>query len=213
MLSLARLADGLLAVLLAPACAACDAPLSHPSRGPVCDACWNAIGRFTPPLCGRCGDPLPSWRVLDATPRRERLPAVHDAAQSALTGSRAIGAYDGSLRAIVHAFKYEGCRSLSARPGRAPARERRRPSRAPPTSWFRCRSTAAGGGRAASTRRASWRRGWACRWSMRCGESARRRRRPTSRPPRGTATCGTRLRSGAGDGTCSTGCGSSSWTT
>jgi ComF family protein len=32
---------------------------------------------------------------------------------SALTGSRAIGAYDGSLRAIVHAFKYAGCRSLA----------------------------------------------------------------------------------------------------
>jgi ComF family protein len=32
---------------------------------------------------------------------------------SALTESRAIGAYDGSLRAIVHAFKYSGCRSLA----------------------------------------------------------------------------------------------------
>jgi ComF family protein len=99
-------------VLLAPGCAACDAPLSHPSHGPVCSACWDSIGRFTPPLCDRCGDPLPSWRVLGAAadasvcPRCSRQP-------SALTGSRAIGAYDGSLRAIVHAFKYAGCRSLS----------------------------------------------------------------------------------------------------
>jgi ComF family protein len=109
---LSRIADSLLAVLLAPACAACDLPLSHPSQGPVCGNCWNTIGSFTPPLCGRCGDPLPSWRVLgeDARlclcPRCRRRP-------SALSGSRAIGAYDGSLRAIVHAFKYEGCRSLS----------------------------------------------------------------------------------------------------
>jgi ComF family protein len=107
---LARIADGLLAVLLAPACAACDVPLPRPSRGPVCETCWDTIGRFTPPLCARCGDPLPSWRVLseDARlcPRCRRRP-------SALTGCRAIGAYDGSLRAIVHAFKYEGCRSLS----------------------------------------------------------------------------------------------------
>ena len=111
-LPLSRIADGLLAVLLAPGCAACDAPLSHPSRGPVCGACWDSIGRFTPPLCDRCGDPLPSWRVLGVAanasvcPRCSRRP-------SALTGSRAIGAYDGSLRAIVHAFKYAGCRSLS----------------------------------------------------------------------------------------------------
>jgi ComF family protein len=39
-------------------------------------------------------------------PRCDRHP-------SALSASRAIGAYDGSLRAIVHAFKYAGCRSLS----------------------------------------------------------------------------------------------------
>ena len=32
---------------------------------------------------------------------------------SPLTTSRAIGAYDGTLRAILHAFKYDGCRSLA----------------------------------------------------------------------------------------------------
>jgi ComF family protein len=53
---------------------------------------------------------LPSWRVISVEagvcPRCRRRP-------SALTESRAIGAYDGSLRAIVHAFKYGGCRSLA----------------------------------------------------------------------------------------------------
>jgi predicted amidophosphoribosyltransferase len=105
-----RAADGLLAVLLAPACAACNAPLSNPARGPVCQSCWDAIRSFTPPLCRRCGDPLPSWRVISVDAgvcaRCRRRP-------SALTESRAIGAYDGSLRAIVHAFKYGGCRSLA----------------------------------------------------------------------------------------------------
>jgi ComF family protein len=105
-----RAADGLLAVLLAPACAACNASLTYPARGPVCQSCWDAIRSFTPPLCRRCGDPLPSWRVISVEagvcPRCRRRP-------SALTESRAIGAYDGSLRAIVHAFKYGGCRSLA----------------------------------------------------------------------------------------------------
>ena len=32
---------------------------------------------------------------------------------SPLARCRAIGPYDGTLRAIVHAFKYEGCRSLA----------------------------------------------------------------------------------------------------
>ena len=109
-MSLSRLADGLIAVLLAPACAACNASLPYPARGPVCQSCWDAIRSFTPPLCRRCGDPLPSWRVISVEagvcPRCRRRP-------SALTESRAIGAYDGSLRAIVHAFKYGGCRSLA----------------------------------------------------------------------------------------------------
>ena len=30
-----------------------------------------------------------------------------------ISHNRAIGSYDGSLRAILHAFKYDGCRSLS----------------------------------------------------------------------------------------------------
>ena len=110
MIPFSRAADGLLAVLLAPACAACNASLPYPARGPVCQSCWDAIRPFTPPLCRRCGDPLPSWRVISVEagvcPRCRRRP-------SALTESRAIGAYDGSLRAIVHAFKYGGCRSLA----------------------------------------------------------------------------------------------------
>lgn len=110
---LSGVTDGLLAVLLAPACAACRVPLSHPSRGPICGACWDAIRRFTPPLCARCGDPLASWRptIVDTEgtgvcPRCWRQP-------SPLTRSRAIGPYDGTLRTIVHALKYDGCRSLA----------------------------------------------------------------------------------------------------
>lgn len=112
-LSLSRVADGLAAVLLASGCAACGAPLSHPSRGPVCDGCWNAVGRFTPPLCRRCGDPLPSWRVLAADATGGEACRRCTGRTSPLTTSRAIGAYDGPLRAILHAFKYDGCRSLA----------------------------------------------------------------------------------------------------
>jgi len=112
-MSVSRIADGLLSVLVAPACAACGDSLSHPLRGPVCDGCWNAVRGFTPPLCDQCGDPLTSWRVLPDAGRCARC--RHR--RSALTACRAIGAYEGSLRAIVHAFKYQACRSLSARLG------------------------------------------------------------------------------------------------
>jgi ComF family protein len=105
-------ADGLVAVLLAPACAACDTPLEQPTRGPVCDGCWRAIEPITPPVCDACGDPLPSWRVISLAlarcPRCRRAAGVVDR-------GRAVGVYDGSLRAILHALKYDGRRSV-ARP-------------------------------------------------------------------------------------------------
>jgi ComF family protein len=107
--------DAILSVVLSPACAACDKPLLHPTRGPVCDNCWTAILPLTGPLCDRCGDPLPTWRVvslpLACCPRCRRT-------RRPLDRARAVGAYDGALRAIVHALKYEGRRSLARPLGR-----------------------------------------------------------------------------------------------
>ena len=105
-------ADALLAILVAPACAACGVSLEHPTRGPVCLPCWTAIVPMAPPVCDVCGDPLRSWRIISIDLRRcprcrRRSPPV--------TRGAAIGPYDGSLRAIVHALKYDGRRSV-ARP-------------------------------------------------------------------------------------------------
>lgn len=105
-----RFCDALLAVLLAPACAACNAPLDHPTRGPVCPACWLSILPLTPPLCDGCGDPLPTWRTIS-------IPLARCArcrrARRHVDRSRAIGAYEGALRSIIHALKYDGRRSLA----------------------------------------------------------------------------------------------------
>jgi ComF family protein len=107
-----RIADAIVSVVIAPSCAACDESLLHPTRGPVCDDCWRSILPLTAPLCDRCGDPLPTWRLVSiplvCCPRCRRTRRLVDRA-------RAIGAYDGALRAIIHALKYEGRRSL-ARP-------------------------------------------------------------------------------------------------
>jgi len=112
-LATARFAlDAILAVVLSPACAACEQPLEQPTRGPVCPRCWTSIPPLTPPICDQCGDPLPTWRAISLPlarcPRCRRTSRFVDRA-------RAVGSYDGALRAIVHALKYEGRRSL-ARP-------------------------------------------------------------------------------------------------
>ena len=75
---------------------------------------------MSPPLCRTCGDPLPSWRIIsDALTRcarcRRRPPAI--------TIARAAGEYEGSLRDVIHAFKYEGRRGLAGPLGRLAAVE------------------------------------------------------------------------------------------
>jgi len=108
---LAAAANAALAVLLAPACAACGVPLDQTFGGAVCPACWAGIRLAVPPWCPRCGVP----RALAATGtwcdhcRRNPGPVAR---------LRAAGWYDGPLRAILHAFKYDGCPTLARPLGR-----------------------------------------------------------------------------------------------
>ncbi|MEO5820353.1 MAG: ComF family protein [Vicinamibacteraceae bacterium] len=93
-------------LLFAPPCATCDAPLDQPSASSVCQACWQAIGRWSPPWCVRCGQPHAAWRAdADICPRCRRIPAALPV--------RAVGPYEGRLRDVLHAFKYDGRRSLA----------------------------------------------------------------------------------------------------
>jgi ComF family protein len=112
--------NALMSVVLAPSCAVCEQSLLRPIDGPVCAPCWHSILPLTPPLCDRCGDPLATWRTVSVPlarcPRCRRAPRFVDRA-------RAIGAYDGALRSVIHALKYEGRRSL-ARPLGALMRQR-----------------------------------------------------------------------------------------
>jgi ComF family protein len=89
---LRRLADSVLAATLSPECVACHHPLDAPTRGPACDRCWAAISP-PPPYYG---DPM----------------------SGPLDRSAAAGDYEGPLRDIIHAFKYEHRRSLAAPLGR-----------------------------------------------------------------------------------------------
>jgi ComF family protein len=84
-----RALNAAMALVIAPSCAACGSMLEEPLAGPVCSACWNAT--ITAPL---------SWRPPNS--------AALDAVMSA-------GPYDGTLREIIHAWKFERRQGL-ARP-------------------------------------------------------------------------------------------------
>src|SRR5688572_19858260 len=98
---LRQLADAALAVLLAPCCAVCDAVLERPLDGAVCPACWAGVARFSPPLCQRCGEPLPSVRAVP-----DGVCPACSVTLGAATAVRSVGAFDGTLADIVHALKY-----------------------------------------------------------------------------------------------------------
>lgn len=106
---LRQLADAALAVLLAPCCAVCDTVLERPLDGAVCPACWARVARFSPPLCRRCGEPLPSARAAPLG-----TCSTCSVTLGAAAAARAVGAFDGALADIVHALKY------SRRPSVAP---------------------------------------------------------------------------------------------
>lgn len=80
----------------------------------MCDDCWRAVVPLTPPLCSRCSEPIPAWRAADLARAR--------CARCRRGGGRvsrlaAAGAYEGTLRAAVHALKYDGRRTLARRLG------------------------------------------------------------------------------------------------
>ena len=85
-------ANQLLSTLFEPPCAACKQRLLHPLDGAVCDACWSSL-RLAPQLT-------------------DRFPADH-----AVTLACAVDRYEGRMKEIVHALKYERRRSIAPRLG------------------------------------------------------------------------------------------------
>ena len=148
-------------VVLAPACAACDQPLEQPTAGPVCARCWQSILPLTPPLCDRCGDPLPTWRAVSVPLRAlSALPARAAArrpraARSARTTARCARS---STRSSTTAA------ARSPRPLGALMRQRGADLLDGAACAVPCRSTRRADGSAASIRRPISRGTSACRW-------------------------------------------------
>lgn len=85
-MSLRAAADALLSLLLAPPCAVCRRVLDFPLGGAVCDACWTSIQPHTTSF------------ILKTIER-----------------AQAVGAYEATLRDVIHALKYDGRRSIAPR--------------------------------------------------------------------------------------------------
>jgi ComF family protein len=104
-------ADGLLTITIAPRCAACDSRLDTALSSVVCGRCWGGIRRLAPPFCDRCGGPLAAWR---ATSLERRTCARCRRRPGFVLRIAAAGEHEGALRAIIHAWKYGGRRTLGS---------------------------------------------------------------------------------------------------
>ncbi len=90
--------DGLLNLFFPPRCAACGRAGAW-----LCRACLAEVEWILPPLCPRCGQPLPGGAQC---PSRGRHPRQLD-------GLRSAAWHAGPLRLAIHRFKYRGQRVLA----------------------------------------------------------------------------------------------------
>jgi len=105
------IAGAVAGALLAPECVACGLPLSGATGGPVCGSCWNRLSLLSGQRCGVCGvslalapDTRPGFAPCRCSP-------------GALASVNAWGSYDGMLRTLIHAMKYDGYASIATHLG------------------------------------------------------------------------------------------------
>jgi ComF family protein len=121
---LGAVADAALALVYPMRCGSCCvAGVERRADAPACAACWGATTVFTgdETLCWKCGTPA---RVELPAGVRERVRCRRCEADE-YTAARAVGAYEGALRASVLRLKHEP--HVGARLARLLAQAQRRP--------------------------------------------------------------------------------------
>jgi ComF family protein len=84
--SLRHTLNAILSAILAPPCAVCGRVLDAPLDSAVCEGCWETI-----------------------------IPDTSSFTLRTIASAQALGAYDGTLRDLLHALKYGGRRSIAPR--------------------------------------------------------------------------------------------------
>ena len=97
--------DAALALLYPQACAVCSASVESHADGAACARCWLKARVFssTEVICWKCG--APSVGTISEENRAEVR--CRRCEMEAFTAARAVGAYEGALRAAVLALKRE----------------------------------------------------------------------------------------------------------
>lgn len=105
-----ELLSGLADLVLPPVCLSCREPMQ--THDTLCCACWREINFIRPPLCDRLGLPMPfdTGGVM--------VSAAAAASPPSFQRARAVAAYDGKMRELVHSLKFHDRHDLRRLLGR-----------------------------------------------------------------------------------------------
>lgn len=106
----ARLLRAGLSLIYPPSCIACGAAVDRPQA--LCPECWSTIRFIERPFCERLGTPF----ALDIGGTLHSPAAI--AEPPVFQRARAVAAYDGAARALVHKLKYNDRTELAEALGR-----------------------------------------------------------------------------------------------
>jgi len=97
-------ADSLFSVLFPSDCRICQSALTRISSLPVCENCLQQIAPLSGILCGVCGE-----KLFSRFTETEEGPRCGMCRRAAPPFQRAVayGAYDGTLRDLIHLLKYQ----------------------------------------------------------------------------------------------------------
>ena len=95
--------NGLLDLVYPPVCLVCRQWLA---AGALCETCRRSVAPVLPPLCDRCGVPIPAERIVCS--------ACEAGPEPPFDWSQTMGQYTGPLRTAIHHLKYHGKTALAA---------------------------------------------------------------------------------------------------
>lgn len=102
----AAVRDAALALLYPRECEACGSSVESHADGAACGACWSKTRIFSSEdaLCSKCGALSAGTVAIDATLEEVQCGRC---VQESFTAARAVGVYEGALRASIIALKRE----------------------------------------------------------------------------------------------------------
>jgi len=102
--------DAVCCALFPASCCLCSNPLLRLTLSPVCETCWNQLPAQGGTLCRVCGEDLGIATYSTGSPRPEEDCVCRVCRMAPPPFRRAVahGVYEGTMRGLVHALKYEG---------------------------------------------------------------------------------------------------------